>query len=115
MSFNREVGHAQQLSFTELYGHGAVVQTLAGNITVGKDAPSVHVLDPNSVNRVVTMPAEADVEGKVWLFKNLQAVTNTIELQNDAAGTICTIAATGAAIVGVFGGTWRVFLNGAAA
>ena len=115
MSLNKERTHAQELVVTELQFHGAAVLTLGGAFTVDKDAPSLLVLDAGGSVRVVTMPAEADVEGKVFFIVNIGGETLTIN--DDAASPVLIISLLTAesCMIGVIGGVWRVLMQGASA
>ena len=115
MSFNKERMVAQNASVTELFFAGAVsIPALAGAMTVDKNAPSLHVIIPTA-SRVITMPAEADVEGKVFWFVNRAAGLFTLTLNNDAAGAIIVVGQNESAMIAVIDGVWRVLMQGASA
>ena len=115
MSFNKERVHGQEVAVTELRFHGAAVLTLGGAVTIDKDAPSLLILDAGGSVRVVTMPAEADVEGKVFFIVNVGGETLTI---NDDTGTpvlIISLLTAESCMIGVVAGVWRVLMQGASA
>jgi hypothetical protein len=63
------------------------------------------------------MPAEADVEGKVWFFVNKAAGAFALTI-NDAAETPNLIISCGqneSVMIGVYGGAWHILMQGASA
>jgi hypothetical protein len=99
----------QELKAEELYCRTPLSLTLSAHVTAHKDWPSIISIDCNGAGRNLVMPAEEDVEGKIWLINNRTGATHALTVQNDAAGTIQSIAATKSAIIAVVAGTWRVF------
>lgn len=108
---NRDILNADSIRFSQLVCANPLKQTLGAALTVDKRMPSVIALDANGSTRVITMPAAADVEGKVWLIKNLTAATYALTVNDDALSPnlIVSIAATKAAIICVVAGVWCVF------
>lgn len=79
------------------------------NVTALKDWPSLLQIEPTGANRDLTMPAEADVEGKVWIIINGAAATHALVVKDDAGNTIQSVAATKAVMAVVIDGAWKVF------
>ena len=115
MSFNKERVTAQDVSVTELIFSGSVfISALGAAMTVDANAPSLHVIIPTA-SRVITMPAEADVEGKVFWFVNRAATALTLTLNNDAAEAIIVAGQNESVIIAVIEGVWRILMQGASA
>lgn len=106
----RDVIEVDELFVQELRLRG-IKQVLGGTLVVGKDFPSLMSLDANGATRIVTMPAEADVEGKLWLINNLTAATHALTVNDDESSPnlIVSIPATKSAIISVVAGVWRVY------
>jgi len=61
-------------------------QALTGNITLTKESPTLQILDPGAA-RTVTLPAEADSIGLVFIIVNTGVATEIITINDDAAAT----------------------------
>jgi hypothetical protein len=67
------------------------VETLAGAKTLVTTDAKYQKLDPDGSNRTVTLPAEADSVGLVFVVSNSGAPTEELNVENDAAGSIVDI------------------------
>jgi hypothetical protein len=82
-------------------------RTLAGNLTLVVTDPTLQFVDPGGANRTITLPAEEDSEGLVFIIANrADAANEIITVANDAAGAICTPNTDESAIVFCDGTTW---------
>lgn len=84
----------------------AHTMTIAPTTTTGETQilGRIWFVDPNGNTEILTLPAEADVLGGWFLIVNTGG--ETITVNNDAAGTVCTIATTECALVACDGTTW---------
>lgn len=105
MSFRRGLARFEQLFATELK-FNVLSQTLTGHTTIQAGGPSVMALDPGGAARNVLMPPEEDCEGKVYILINKADAAETITWQNDAGGTIGSIAQNETGLAIVVGGVW---------
>lgn len=83
-----------------------LTQTLAGNLTLTVDHPPILFLDPGGAGRTITLPAEADSEGLMFIISNEADAAEILTVENDAAGAIVTPTQNEAAIVFCDGVTW---------
>ena len=86
---------------------GAQVRTLAGNVTLVADSPTAQVMDPGGSARTVTLPAEADSEGLVFLIINSADAAEVITVEDDGTTTQATIAQDEAALLFCDGTSWH--------
>lgn len=80
-------------------------RTLTGNITLIKESPTIQMLDPDGA-RTVTLPAEADSDGLIFMISNEADAAEIITVEDDGTNTIVTPTQNEAAIVWCNGVTW---------
>ena len=87
------------------------VATLAGNLTVDKSFPPLLVLDPGGAARTVTLPAEADSEGLVFLIVNTADAAEALTIEDDAAGSVGSIAQNEMGLAVCDGTAWHLMVG----
>lgn len=65
--------------------------TLAGNLTLTSDYPSILRLDPGGSSRDVTWEAEANSEGVLRLIVNAADAAENLVIKDDGGSTIATV------------------------
>jgi hypothetical protein len=98
-------GNSKDVVFTK-FRFANVTETMAGNKTLTVDSPTLQFLDPTTA-RDVTLPAEADSDGLIFVICNTANAGEVITIKNDAAGTVCTPTQNESAIVFCDGTTWK--------
>ena len=88
--------------------------TLSGNVVIGSTAnlaKPVQNLDPNGVNRNVSLPAEASNTGKWYQIKNTAALGTAFDLVvlDDAAATLATVGPGQTVRAWCDGTTWEIW------
>jgi hypothetical protein len=83
-----------------------VTETLTGNLTLTKDSPTLQMLDPGGAGRNVTLPAEADSDGLVFIISNEADAAEVLTVKDDGATTIITPTQNEAAILWCDGTSW---------
>lgn len=81
-------------------------RTLAGAVTLTKTSPTLQFMDPGGAARTVTLPAEADSKGLVFVISNEADAAEIITVQDDATNAIVTPTQNEAAIVFCDGTSW---------
>lgn len=80
-----------QLGYSTLAQAGfANTETLGANKTLTNDSPTYQYLNPNTANRVVTLPAVA-VTNKPFVISNTNGAAYTLDVQNASAVSIRTV------------------------
>ena len=82
-----------------------VTETLAANKTLTVDSPCLQFIDPNGA-RDLTLPAEADSDGLVFVIVNQAGGSEIITIKDDASATICTPTQNETAILFCDGTSW---------
>lgn len=98
-------GRSKGLRMTELRLDN-VTETLTGNLTLTKDSPTLQMLDPGGAGRNVTLPAEADSDGLVFIISNEADAAEVLTVKDDGATTIITPTQNEAAILWCDGTSW---------
>ena len=81
-----------------LLANGTInVETLSGNKTLTLKDAQIQKLDPAAASRDVTLPAEEESEGAMFLIINAADAAESVVVKNDAAATIATLTADGTA------------------
>jgi hypothetical protein len=80
-------------------------RTLAGNVVLTTKSPTVQVMDPTAA-RSVTLPAEADSAGLMFVIINTADAAEIITVQDDTPATVVTPTQAEAAIVWCDGVAW---------
>lgn len=86
-----------------------IVQTLGGNLTLDRESPPVHFLDPGGAGRTITLPAEADSEGLVFVIWNTADALEVLTIEDDAAGAVATPTQNEASVCICDGTAWHGF------
>lgn len=84
-----------------------ITETLAANKTLTVESPTLQFLDPGGSARDLTLPAEADSDGLVFIIVNQSDDTEIITIKDDAGGTVCTPTQAEAAVLVCDGTTWE--------
>lgn len=92
------------------YGHS--VDTLAGNINLDADSPTMQVLDPGGAGRTITLPAEADSDGLCFIIVNTADAPEDLTVNDDAAGGVVTVSQNEMAVVVCDGAAWHGMVGG---
>ncbi len=90
-----------------------VTVEMDANLTLTVDSPTLQFLDPTTA-RTVTLPAEADSDGLMFVIANKANAGEVITIKNDAAGTVCTPTQNETAIVFCDGATWAGLVGASA-
>ena len=85
-------------------------RTLAGNITLVKQSPTLQYMDPGGAARTVTLPAEADSDGLVFVIVNRADAAEVITVQDDGTTTIVTPTQNEVAVCFCDGVGWSGFV-----
>ena len=72
--------------------HQVTTATLAGTHTLTFDSTTIQALDPGGSSRDVTLPAEAESTGLVFLIQNTADAAENLVVKNVAGTTIATVA-----------------------
>ncbi|NIS77761.1 MAG: hypothetical protein GTO00_09145 [Deltaproteobacteria bacterium] len=83
------------------------IRTLAGNVTLVVKSPTLQVMDPGGAARTVTLPAEADSEGLMFIVANTADAAEIITIQDDGLNAIATPTQNETAIVVCDGVNWH--------
>lgn len=109
MATNRQFGVDEDV-FVKSMRLESETRTLAGDLTLYTNSPSMQFVDTDSAARNCTIPLAA-VEGKVFVIKNTSSGAGTLTVKDDAGSpnTIGTVAygATGWFIK--VGSAWQQF------
>ena len=81
--------------------------TLAAGLTLTAKDPPLQFLDPGGSGRTITLPAEADSEGLLFLMVNTADAAEDLTVEDDAAGAVVTISENESAFVVCDGTTWK--------
>lgn len=88
---------------------------LTGNLVLTAASPQVQMLNPNSGNRDVTLPALAVSEGLAFVIVNLGTTNNTLVIKTPVGPTTLATLARYASCVAICDGAgWTVILGAAA-
>ena len=82
-----------------------VTETMSGNRTLTVDSPTLQFLDPTTA-RDVTLPAEADSDGLIFMIMNTANGSEVITIKDDGGATVCTPGQNESAIVFCDGTSW---------
>jgi hypothetical protein len=82
-------------------------ETLADDKTLVITDKFIHFLDPGGAGRNVVLPAEVSSAGLIFLIVNTADEAEDLTIQNDAAGTVATVAQNESAFVVCDGVTWK--------
>ena len=83
-----------------------VTMTLAADLTLTADSPTLLFIDPGAARNVV-LPAEADSDGLFFIIVNTASTGYTITIQDDTPATVCTPDQNETALVFCDGTTWE--------
>lgn len=86
---------------------GTGFMTLGGNLTLDADSPTIMTIDPTAA-RDITLPAEADSVGLVFVILNAADAAEDITVKDDGANTVGTISQNEIGILFCNGTTWRI-------
>lgn len=86
-------------------------ETLAGNKTLTVDSPVLQFLDPGGSGRTITLPAEADSEGRVFFIFNMADNAEVLTIQDDTPTTIVTPTQNEHCILACDGVSWKGFVG----
>lgn len=84
-------------------------KTLAGAHTLDKKSATLQFIDPGGAARTITLPAEADSDGLVFIVMNTADALEILTIQDDTPATVVTPTQNEMAIVVCDGTTWRGF------
>lgn len=99
-------------TFTTLAGDVLSLQSntegLSGTKTIATDDPQIQFLDPDGSARDVTLPAEAENDGRMYVIVNTADGNETLTVKDDGGTTISEIVMDSAAIFACDGTDWNV-------
>jgi hypothetical protein len=81
--------------------------TLADALTLTAKDPPLQFLDPGGSGRTITLPAEADSVGLLFLMVNTADASEDLTVQDDASGAVATISQNESAFLTCDGTTWK--------
>lgn len=87
------------------YKGGVNIETLAAGVTMDAQSSNLQILNPDSSNRTIVLPAEETNEGLWFSFRNSGSAGNLV-INNDAAVTILTLNPGESGTVGCDGSAW---------
>lgn len=107
-NFNRDDIQGQKFGIDQLFYRNPSVLTLTGNLTIPANGPSVWLLDPGGASRTLTMPAEANVEDKIFVFHNIADAAENLVINDDASALLAVVPRAGVVELLCSKSTWRV-------
>lgn len=90
---------------------GVQNETLAANATLTKRSANFLNLDPGGADRTVTLLAEADGEGLVFVIYNAGSSGEELTVQDDTPTTVATLNAGEGCVVGCDGSSWYLMVQ----
>lgn len=104
---NWEGGRASNVKLANLIKGGVNTQALGAALTLDKSSPLINYIDPGGAGRVVTLPAEADSKGLIFLITNTADAAEDLTVKEDSnTTTIVTISQSESAIIFCNGVLW---------
>jgi len=85
---------------------GATRTTASGNITLTTASSIIQTIDPASTARTVTLPAEADADGFIYMIANEASDATVVTIKDDGGSTVCTPTQNEAALCFCDGTAW---------
>ena len=101
---NLKDGKSKSLVMSEMRVSN-VTRTMAGNETFTVDSPTANFLDTDG-GKTVTLPAESDSDGLIFLFYNSSGGAEVLTIKDDGGSTVCTPTENESALVFCDGRTW---------
>jgi hypothetical protein len=100
---------AHQLKVVSGLSFGVNTETLGAAKTLQTDDVVMHFLDPGGSGRDVTLPAEADSEGLMFVIVNTADAAENLTVEDDAASTVGVVGQSEMGIFVCNGTVWRHF------
>jgi hypothetical protein len=97
---------------TTRFNHQTIA--LGADLTLTAKHPTLLFIDPGGSARTITLPAEADAEGMMFIIFNTADMAEVISIVDDAAATITpdiTFTQNEMAILCCDGTSWRGFVG----
>jgi len=85
----------------------ADLTTLSGNLTLEVSDATVLPIDPGGAGRTITLPAEADAKGRLFIIINRADGAEDLTVKNDGGTAVATVSQNEAAILICDGSVWR--------
>jgi hypothetical protein len=89
-----------------------VSETLLANKTLVVKHPPLQFLNPSGADRDVTLPAEADSEGLMFMIVSMADSLENLTIKNDSAATVGIIGQNEVGILVCNGTTWKSMITG---
>jgi hypothetical protein len=96
--------------FQKITRFGSMTQALGADITLTANHPTLLFLDPGGSARNLTLPAEADADGMMFIVVNTADAAEVISVLDDAAATLTpdiTFTQNEIALLFCDGTSWR--------
>jgi len=109
MVMARTLGHSVfgAITVDELSFVDPNTETLAGGKTLTETDKTVHFLDPGGSGRAITLPAEANSVGRVFIIFNTADADEALTISEDGTTTRATITQNESCILVCDGTSWR--------
>jgi len=85
-------------------------RTLGAALSLVAKDTCLQFIDPGGAARTITLPAEADSKGKIFIIMNTADAAEILTIQDDTPATVVTPTQNECAVVFCDGTTWRGFV-----